>query len=102
MVRDGDLLGDGVNIAARLQSLADPGGICLSEAAYGYVRKSIPLTFNDLGRAARQEYGGDNPGLCHRLAKQCLDRSANNARAHGIAAPGKTLHRCSAIRQHER
>jgi TolB-like protein/class 3 adenylate cyclase len=49
MVRNGDLLGDGVNIAARLQSLADPGGICLSEAAYGYVRKSIPLTFNDLG-----------------------------------------------------
>ena len=49
MVRDGDLLGDGVNIAARLQSLADPGGICLSEAAYGYVRKSVPLTFNDLG-----------------------------------------------------
>jgi adenylate cyclase len=49
MVRNGDLLGDGVNIAARLQSLADPGGICLSEAAYGYVRKSVPLTFNDLG-----------------------------------------------------
>ena len=49
MVRNGDLLGDGVNIAARLQSLADPGGICLSEAAYGYVRKSVRLTFNDLG-----------------------------------------------------
>jgi len=49
MVRNGDLLGDGVNIAARLQSIADPGGICLSEAAYGYVRKSVPLTFHDLG-----------------------------------------------------
>jgi TolB-like protein len=49
MVRNGDLLGDGVNIAARLQSIADPGGICLSEAAYGYVRKTVPLTFNDLG-----------------------------------------------------
>jgi adenylate cyclase len=49
MVLGGDLLGDGVNIAARLQSLADPGGICLSEVAYGYVRKTVPLTFNDLG-----------------------------------------------------
>lgn len=49
MVQNGDLFGDGVNIAARLQSVADPGGICLSEAAYGYVRKSLPLTFHDLG-----------------------------------------------------
>jgi adenylate cyclase len=49
MIRGGDLLGDGVNIAARLQGLADPGGICLSEAAYGYVRKALPLTFTDLG-----------------------------------------------------
>src|SRR5829696_4799208 len=49
MVRDGDLLGDGVNIAARLESLADPGGVCLSEVAYGYVRKAVPLDFTDLG-----------------------------------------------------
>ena len=89
MVRNGDLLGDGVNIAARLQSLADPGGICLSEAAYGYVRKSVPTDLQRSRRAARQEYGGDNPSLCHRLAKQCLESSANNARVHGIAAPEK-------------
>lgn len=49
MVRGDDLLGDGVNIAARLESLADPGGICISEAAYGYVRKTLPLAFTDLG-----------------------------------------------------
>ena len=49
MVQDGDLFGDGVNIAARLESLADPGGICLSEAAYGYVRKALALSFTDLG-----------------------------------------------------
>jgi adenylate cyclase len=49
VVRGGDLLGDGVNIAARLESLADPGGICLSEAAYGYVRRAVPLAFTDLG-----------------------------------------------------
>jgi adenylate cyclase len=49
MVQGGDLLGDGVNIAARLESLADPGGICISETAYGYVRKSVSVSFSDLG-----------------------------------------------------
>jgi adenylate cyclase len=49
MIRGGDLLGDGVNVAARLESLADPGGICLSESAYAYVRKVLPLEFADLG-----------------------------------------------------
>jgi adenylate cyclase len=47
-----DLLGDAVNIAARLEGIADPGGICISEAAYGYVRKAIPLAFTDLGPQA--------------------------------------------------
>ncbi|MBM1169631.1 adenylate/guanylate cyclase domain-containing protein [Microvirga arabica] len=49
MVSGGDLLGDGVNIAARLEGMADPGGICVSETAYGYVRKALPLPFVDLG-----------------------------------------------------
>src|SRR3712207_5028483 len=49
MVRAGDLLGDGVNIAARLEGLADPGGICISESTYGYVRKTLSLAFTDLG-----------------------------------------------------
>lgn len=49
IVRGGDLLGDGVNVTARLQSLADPGGVCISEAAYHYVRKALPITFTDLG-----------------------------------------------------
>jgi len=49
IVRSGDILGDGVNVAARLQSLADPGGVCISEAAHGYVRKAVHLEFSDLG-----------------------------------------------------
>lgn len=46
---DGDLLGDGVNIAARLEAIAEPGGICLSEDAYRQVRDRVAETFIDLG-----------------------------------------------------
>jgi TolB-like protein/class 3 adenylate cyclase len=46
---DGDLMGDGVNIAARLEGIADPGGICLSEDAYRQVRDRLQEEFIDLG-----------------------------------------------------
>ncbi|CDX18150.1 putative adenylate cyclase 3 [Mesorhizobium sp. ORS 3324] len=49
MVRAGDLFGDGVNIAARLQALAQPGGVCVSGETYGQVRKVLPIAFTDLG-----------------------------------------------------
>jgi adenylate cyclase len=46
---DGDLMGDGVNVAARLEGIAEPGGICLSEDAYRQVRDRLKETFVDLG-----------------------------------------------------
>src|SRR5271166_4542873 len=46
---DGDLMGDGVNIAARLEGVAGPGGICLSEDAYRQVRARLDLAVSDLG-----------------------------------------------------
>jgi TolB-like protein/class 3 adenylate cyclase len=46
---DGDLMGDGVNIAARIESIAEPGGMCLSNAAYEQVRDKITASFTDLG-----------------------------------------------------
>ena len=46
---DGDLMGDGVNIAARLEGIAEPGGICLSNSAYDQVRDKVSEQFADLG-----------------------------------------------------
>ena len=46
---DGDLMGDGVNIAARLQGIAKPGAICLSEDAYRQVKGRLDLAVTDLG-----------------------------------------------------
>ena len=47
---DGDLMGDGVNIAARLEGIAKPGAICLSEDAYRQVKGRLDLMVSDLGQ----------------------------------------------------
>ena len=59
MIKGGDLFGDGVNIAARLQTLASAGGVCLSGVAYDHVRKILPFAFADLG--AQQVKNIDEP-----------------------------------------
>ena len=46
---DGDLMGDGVNIAARLEGICEPGAICLSEDAYRQVKARLDLAVTDLG-----------------------------------------------------
>ena len=46
---DGDLMGDGVNIAARLEGICEPGAICLSEQAYWQVKSRLDLAVSDLG-----------------------------------------------------
>ena len=86
IVEGGDLYGDGVNLAARLESLADPGGICISGDVYRQVRSKLNLDFQDLGEqkvkniaepvhAFRVKTDGDCR-FCARVAPQDLDLAA--------------------------
>src|SRR5438105_54153 len=49
IVEDGDIHGDGVNVAARLEALAEPGGICISGTVRDHIGDRLDLTFDDLG-----------------------------------------------------
>lgn len=49
IIEEGDIFGDGVNIAARLENIAEPGGICISDDTYRQVRGKIDVTFEDGG-----------------------------------------------------
>ena len=57
MVGGDNLFGDGVNVAARLESVAEPGGICISGALYDQVRNKVDLSFDDLGERSLKNLG---------------------------------------------
>jgi TolB-like protein len=84
MVRGGDLFGDGVNIAARLQALAHPGSVCVSGATYEQVKKVLPLAFTDLG--AQQVKNIEGP-----IRAYIAGRLADAPSAVALAGPSKSL-----------
>src|SRR5829696_8353039 len=84
VVRGNDLLGDGVNIAARLEGLAEPGGIVISGAAHGYVRKALPLTYTDMGEQPVKNF--DEPVRTFSLAGAAIPaRSSSRGERPSIA-----------------
>jgi class 3 adenylate cyclase len=70
IVDGGDLLGDGVNVAARLEGLASPGGICLSGAVYEQVRDKLTLPFADFGEQPLKNI--DRPVHVYGLAQDAV------------------------------
>ncbi len=73
-----DIYGDGVNVAARLESLADPGGICVSESVFQQVRDKIEVGFDDIGE--QQLKNIDRPVRAFRVVSEG-DSSANGSAA---------------------
>ena len=82
-----DLLGDGVNIAARLEGLAEPGGICLSRTARDQVRDRIEISFEDLGEVEVKNIA--RPVRVFRMLLE--DESPSKARAANEAPAAASL-----------
>ena len=66
VIQEGErIYGDGVNVAARIESVADPGGICISSSAYDQVKKKLPFGFEYIGEHAVKNI--DEPVRVYRL-----------------------------------
>jgi adenylate cyclase len=66
IVEDDDIFGDGVNVAARLEALAEPGGICISRMVRDHIRDKPAYAFEDLAsrasRTSRARFGSTRSG----------------------------------------
>ena len=82
---DGDLMGDGVNIAARIESIAEPGGIYVSEDAWRQVRDRVKRTFVDRGEQTLKNIA--RPVRVYAIGATPPD--AGNAPGHAPAAPAE-------------
>ena len=82
---DGDLMGDGVNIAARIESIAEPGGIYVSEDAWRQVRDRVKRTFVDRGEQTLKNIA--RPVRVYAIGATAPD--AGNAPGHAPAAPAE-------------
>src|SRR5580692_773682 len=58
LIEGDDIIGDGVNIAARLEGIAEAGGICISSSAYDQVRGKVGAEFTDLGEQSLKNIAG--------------------------------------------
>lgn len=72
---DGDLYGDGVNIAARLQTLADPGGVCISGTTYDHLQGKLDCDYEYLGERALKNM--ERPVRLYRLLLEGTARTAS-------------------------
>ena len=99
---DGDLMGDGVNIAARPEGIAKPGAICLSEDAFRQVRAARSRGQRSR-RDSTQEHCRTHAGVfaCGRAAGRGQARGASSARGEKARGARKTLDRRPAFPEHE-
>ena len=88
IIEGSDIYGDGVNVAARLEGLAEPGGICISGKVYEEVRNKLPTAFEDLGEQEVKNIR--EPVRVYRWTDAAVDPMPGKAGAEGaLALPDK-------------
>ena len=85
MVDGSDIFGDGVNIAARLQELAEPGGVVISGSVYDQVHNKLSLGFDCLGRQQMKNIAA--PVMSYRVTTSGATPEADTVAAAGPGAP---------------
>ena len=101
------LYGDGVNIAARLEGLAEPGGICISGTVYDQVKNKLALGYEYLGEQAGQEHcragagvagtmGGGGKSTGRGSTSQKAEESAKG-KSRSQSSVSRRLNRCAAL-----
>src|ERR1700722_18654455 len=95
IIDSGDIFGDGVNIAARLQTLCEPGGLCISRAANDQIRDKLALAFADLGEQTVKNisraigvFGLSLTDIEGLPEAQALELEEDDAIGGGLPAPG--------------
>ena len=83
---DGDLMGDGVNIAARLEGVAAPGSICLSEDAYRQVKSRLDLLVSDLGETKLKNIADPMRVYSLQVGAAAMAKPAPQAESHAASA----------------
>jgi TolB-like protein len=83
IVEPHDIFGDGVNIAARLESIAEPGGICISSSTYDQVRGKVGIEFADLGEQSLKNI--DRPVRVYAVARDGVRLATQTRRARSDA-----------------
>lgn len=93
IVEDDDLFGDGVNVAARLEGLSDPGGVCVSGSAHEQVRHKLDLVFEDMGGQIVKNI--DEPVHAYRIV--IVQPATGNATGTVSAEPAEGILRRPAV-----
>jgi class 3 adenylate cyclase len=102
IVDGADILGDGVNVASRLESIADPGGICIASSVFDQISGKLNLGFEDIGERSLKNIG--RPVRAYRLPARCSatpgwqfaadgDRIRCRRRGPRLSAPARSARR---------
>src|SRR3984957_19877222 len=92
IIDDSDIFGDGVNIAARLEAIAEPGGVCISDDAHRQIRGKVDIVFDDMGLQSLKNIAEPMRAWRIRLGEKPASAPSENlstAPAQALALPDK-------------